>query len=243
MNETERVWERIGAAGRGEVRRLAERWRCDPAAILAVIEVESGGRVFAAVGGHREPLIRFEGHYFHARLEGEALRRAVADGLADPVPQAVANPPVQVERWAMLACAERIDARAARESCSWGLGQVMGAHWRRLGYPSVHALVDEARRGADGQIALMARFVEDAGLEMALRGRDWERFARAYNGPRYAERGYHDKLAEAYREAVALDLGDAEPEGYVASGAPRPPFGPAALAVAALQWFGGWLRR
>ena len=241
--ETETAWRRLGEAGRNEVRALARRWDCEAAAILAVVEVESGGAVFAEVGGQAEPLIRFEGHYFHQRLDGEALARAETAGLADPEPQAVPNPPDQAARWAMLARAETIDRMAARESCSWGLGQVMGAHWRRLGYASVDALVEDARRGADGQIALVARFIEDAGLETALRGRDWERFARIYNGPRYAERGYHEKLAAAYRGSRALDLGEPDADPYVATGAPRPPFGPVAWAVGALQWFGGWLRR
>ena len=232
-NPTEQVWRRLDDAARSLVHDLAGKWACEPAAILAIIEVESGGRIFAEVDGREEPLIRFEGHYFHDRLEGGALERAVAEGLADPQPQAVANPSEQAARWAMLARAEAIDRAAARESCSWGLGQVMGAHWRRLGYPSVDALVEEARRGAEGQIALMARFIEDAGLQSALRERDWHRFARVYNGAGYEAHGYHQKLAAAHERALDLDLGGsasrASPYAAPPAHGPRPPFGAAAL--------------
>lgn len=238
-NPTRAVWIRLGADGQRELRRLAARWRCHPAALLAVVEVESNGHVFAAVNGRREPLIRFEGHYFHRRIGDEALERAERAGLAHPTPQAVPNPPDQPARWAMLARAEAIDRRAARESCSWGLGQVMGAHWRRLGYACVDALVDEARRGADGQLALMARFIEDAGLEEALRGGDWHRFARAYNGANYARWGYHLKMEAAFERGCGLDLA-APPR---AAPGRRSPFGPAGWGVALVGWLLNRLRR
>ena len=195
------VLDRLDAKALALVRSLASDWRCEPAAILAVIEVESAGRIFARVDGRDEPLIRFEGHYFHRRLSGFARSRAVVMGLAHPRAGRVRNPRSQAARWAMLRRARQVNERAALESCSWGLGQVMGAHWKRLGYPSVQALMREARRGAAGQIALMARFIENADLEPALAARDWHRFARTYNGPLYRRWGYHTKLKRAYARA------------------------------------------
>ena len=46
---------------RSEIERVAERIGVEPAALLAIAEVESGGKAFAIVGGRPEPLIRFEG--------------------------------------------------------------------------------------------------------------------------------------------------------------------------------------
>ena len=46
------------------ITKIAGRLDVPLAALLAVAEVESGGRVLAKVGKRREPLIRFEGHYF-----------------------------------------------------------------------------------------------------------------------------------------------------------------------------------
>jgi hypothetical protein len=186
-----------------ETKAAAKTWAarlgCEAAAVLAVIEIESAGKVYALVAGRQEPVIRFEGHYFDRRLTGEARKRARELGLADPVAGAVKNPAGQEGRWRLLNRAIEIDAAAALESTSWGLGQVMGAHWEWLGYESVAQLVNTARAGVSGQIDLMGRYIEKAGLTGALQRRDWTAFARGYNGPAFARYGYHTKLAEAYR--------------------------------------------
>ncbi len=171
----------------------------EPAALLAIAEVESGGRAFATVGGRDEPLIRFEGHYFDARLAGETKSRARAAGLASPVTGGIPNPRSQADRWALLERAAAIDREAAHESVSWGIGQVMGAHWKWLGYASVDALVAEARDSVAGQIRLMVRYIVKAGLAEAIRKRDWRAFARGYNGSAYARSGYHTKIAAAFQ--------------------------------------------
>jgi len=181
-----------------EITQAAHGLGIEPAALLAVAEVESGGAAFAEIDGRREPLIRFEAHYFDQRLNERNRAVAREQGLAAPVAGAVANPGTQAARWRMLARAAAIDAKAAYESVSWGLGQVMGAHWPWLGYESVEALVAEARSGVAGQVRLMARYIAQAGLTSALARRDWAAFARGYNGPAYAKNGYDRKLAAAY---------------------------------------------
>lgn len=181
-----------------EITGTAKHLGIEPAALLAVAEVESGGQAFALVNGRREPLIRFEGHYFDRRLSEENRAIAREKGLAAPVAGAIANPPTQAERWTMLQRAAAIDARAAYESVSWGLGQVMGAHWAWLGFASVDVMVAEARESVAGQARLMALYIEKAGLAEALRGRDWEAFAHGYNGPGYKTYAYDEKIAAAY---------------------------------------------
>jgi hypothetical protein len=186
-----------------EITEAAKDLGIEPAALLAVAEVESGGQAFALVEGRREPLIRFEGHYFDRRLSEENRAVAREMGLAAPVAGAVANPPTQAERWKMLKRAMAIDAAAAQESVSWGLGQVMGAHWAWLGYASVGAMVAEARKSVAGQARLMALYIEKAGLAEALRTHDWEAFARGYNGPGYKKYAYDEKIASAYDRYAA----------------------------------------
>jgi hypothetical protein len=183
---------------RTEIARVADRIGVERAALLAIAEVESAGKAFAVVGGRKEPLIRFEGHYFDRRLPVEKRAGARAAGLADPKAGAVKNPASQAARWALLARAASIDHKAAHESVSWGLGQVMGAHWAWLEYADVDALVAEARAGSGGQAALMARYIDKAGLTDAIRRRDWAAFARGYNGPDYKRHGYDRKIAAAY---------------------------------------------
>ena len=170
-----------------------------PAALLAVAEVESAGRIFARVDGRNEPLIRFEGHYFDRRLSGAAQQKARSAGLSSPVAGAVRNPADQTARWALLRRAAAISQKAAYESTSWGLGQVMGAHWAWLGYADVDALVAEARSGAAGQTRLMVRYIAKAGLIDALAKGDWAAFARGYNGASYRANAYDTKLAAAFR--------------------------------------------
>lgn len=181
------------------VETIAARENLDPVALLAVAEVESGGKVYAVVDGKNEPLIRFEGHYFDRRLSGADQAKARAAGLANPKAGAVANPNSQAARWKMLNRASEINAQAAFESCSYGVGQVMGAHWEWLGFGSVTELVNLCRSGAAGQIELMAKFIDEAGLAGALRARDWEAFAKGYNGPAYAKNAYDTKMAAAYK--------------------------------------------
>ncbi|WP_315925392.1 N-acetylmuramidase domain-containing protein [Mesorhizobium sp. SP-1A] len=195
-----------------EIDEAARAANIEPAALLAVAELESGGRAHAVVNGRREPLIRFEAHYFDRRLDADKRAEAREQGLAAPVAGAVPNPKTQAARWRMLERAAAIDAKAAYESTSWGLGQVMGSHWAWLGYAGVDALVAEARSGVAGQIRLMLRYIDKAGLAQALRSRDWAAFARGYNGPGYERNGYDRKLAAAYaRHAKGSERQDATP--------------------------------
>lgn len=170
----------------------------EPAILLAVVEVESAGRAFAIVGGRKEPLIRFEGHYFDRLLTPSRRERARAQGLASPRAGAIKNPRGQADRWALLTRARAVDEDAALQSVSWGVGQVMGLHWKALGYASVQAMVREARSGVAGQVRLMMRFVKVNGLMAKLRSRDWAGFAYRYNGPAYRKNHYDTRMAAAY---------------------------------------------
>jgi len=181
-----------------EIATIARELGVEAAALLAVAEIESGGKTFAIIDGRQEPLIRFEGHYFDRRLSEPNRLKARALGLSSPTAGAIANPKTQAARWTLLTKAAAIDRKAAFESVSWGLGQVMGAHWAWLGYASIDAFVDEARSSVAGQARLMARFIDKSGLAPALNRKDWEAFARGYNGPAYKRNAYHTKLAAAY---------------------------------------------
>lgn len=157
---------------------------------LAVVEVESAGHALAHVTGlpmgvgNEVPYVRWEGHYFYKRLIGANLRQAVALGLASPTAGAIKNPATQQERWDKLILpAMKIDADAALESISIGVGQVMGANWKMLGFASVRAMAKRALDGVDGQLDIMFRFIRKQGLIDEMQRGDWKGFARIYNGP------------------------------------------------------------
>lgn len=187
-----------------EIASVAENRGIETAALLAIAEVESTGATYALISGRREPLIRFEGHYFDARLTGDARQAARAAGLAHPKAGQISNPQTQAGRWRLLERASAVDRCAAYESTSWGLGQVMGAHWKALGFISVDELVRETRSGAAGQARLMADFILWAGLNRALRKHDWRRFARGYNGPAYRSNRYDLKMEAAWLRYVRM---------------------------------------
>ena len=178
---------------------MANEAKIEPAALLAIAEVESGGRALHNVNGGKEPAIRFEGHYFDRRLSGRLREYARSNGLSAPIAGRIRNPKSQGERWLLLERAMGLNKKAALESASWGLGQVMGAHWEWLGYATVDDLVAEARGSVAGQARLMLRFIEKAELLEVLKARNWREFARRYNGPAFARNEYDKRMAEAYQ--------------------------------------------
>ncbi|GAB4361672.1 MAG: hypothetical protein Kow0026_24950 [Oricola sp.] len=183
---------------RSEIEAVAREEELEPAALLAIAEVESGGLAFAVVNGRKEPLIRFEGHWFDRLLDDGRRAQARRRGLASPKAGAVRNPASQAARWRLLEAAMEIDRDAALQSVSWGIGQVMGKHWKDLGYGSVDSLVVEARSGVSGQLRLMVRFLKAKDLLGTIAAHDWAAFARAYNGPRYKAHRYDRRIAAAH---------------------------------------------
>lgn len=177
---------------------LARENAIEPAALYAIISIESGGKTATIIHGEAKPLIRFEGHYFDRRLKGAQKTKARNQKLAHPKAGRIKNPHSQSARYQLLAKAQKIDHQAAIESTSWGLGQVMGAHWNWLGYASADALMEEALSGFEGQLRLMLRFIIKSNLKPKIQMRDWKGFARIYNGPNFRKNLYDTKLARAY---------------------------------------------
>lgn len=181
-----------------EIRLVAETGGMDPAALLAIVEVESGGQALVEIGGRPMPLIMYEFHVFHRQLRPAARATAVSAGLAAPRWGQIPYPRPQRDRYALLSRAKLIDREAAYAACSWGVGQVLGENARWLGYESAEALAEEAISGVAGQVRLMLRYIERRGLRDALIRRDWSIFARGYNGPLHARHDYAGRMARAY---------------------------------------------
>ncbi|TVQ54140.1 MAG: DUF3380 domain-containing protein [Rhodobacteraceae bacterium] len=180
-----------------EIRAVAAARGIEAASLLAVVEIESGGRALYEIDGRLMPAILYEFHVFHRRLRPEARATAMGAGLAAPRWGQLPYPRTMRERYALLARAQRIDREAAFAACSWGVGQVLGENARWLGFESAEALAEEAMSGVAGQVRLMLRFIERRGLEDALARRDWTAFALGYNGPLQARHNYAGRLAQA----------------------------------------------
>ena len=194
----------------------AERLDVPLASIYAVNEVESKGKGFLDNG---KPVILFERHIMYRQLamvriagDDAAELKRHADQLATDNP-ALVNPKPGgyiggTAEHQRLAMARLIDDTAALESASWGAFQIMGFHWKRLGYASVQDFVAAMSAGESQQFDAFTRFIEtDPVLHKALKGRKWAEFAKLYNGPDYLRNLYDTKLQRAYERHAGCECG------------------------------------
>lgn len=184
-----------------QIRQIAKSYGIEFAALKAVIQVEASGQGFLPDG---KPKILFEPHIFHRLLTNKNYitirNRAKAENPRICYFSWGAYPYGKVsEQHGRLAIASKYDRDTALESCSWGMGQVMGFHWQALGYPTLQAFVDAMYKDEAAQVDCMCRFIKVNGLIDELQRKDWTGFARGYNGIGFAKNQYDKKLATAYR--------------------------------------------
>ncbi|WP_342078016.1 N-acetylmuramidase domain-containing protein [Yoonia sp. SS1-5] len=183
-----------------EIDAVAKAEGIEPAALKAVIEVESGGRAASKVDGKLMPIILYEYHVFYRYpgLSATNRKTAVSRKLAARRWGDIPYVKSQSGRYAQLARAAKIDEQAAYAACSWGVGQVLGENAEWLGFGTPKALAETTISGVAGQIAVMLAFVRKSGIMPALENRDWRAFARRYNGPGQVK-FYAGRMASAYK--------------------------------------------
>ena len=182
-----------------QIKDLANKHDIEYACLKAVVEVEASGKGF--IGD--VPKILYEPHIMH-RLLTKKNYITIRNNLMK------AHPNLCYPRWGTykygaesiqhrrLEIVSQFNRDTALESCSWGLGQVMGYHWKSLGYESLQAFINDMYESEAKQLEAMLRFIKVNGLLLALKNKDWVKFARGYNGSSYAKNKYHIKLANAY---------------------------------------------
>lgn len=183
----------------------ATELECEVAALMAVNQVESRGRGFHSSG---EPIILFERHIMRRRMLHNGIE-ADAVGIAEHKwPELVNRKPGgykggQTENYRLkIAC--EIHEQSALESASWGQFQIMGFHWESLGFTSIYALVEYMKESEALQLQVFVRFIKaDPDLHQALKDKNWQAFARRYNGKAYKKNRYDEKLAAAYTAYTA----------------------------------------
>jgi len=180
-----------------DYQNAAKKLGVSVAHIKAVTAVESQGGGFLADG---RPKILFERHVFRKRLIEKGV--SVQNTPNDIVNAASGGYQGGVKEHDRLARAAKIDRDAALESASWGLFQIMGYHWKTLGYASLQTFINEMYRDEGGQLDAFIRFIlADPRLLRALKNQDWASFARIYNGPGYAANRYDVKMADEFKRA------------------------------------------
>ena len=182
-----------------QIIQLAKASGRDAAALLAFIEVETGGEGFDPRTG--KILIQFEPAWFRKK-----------EPYAPSGAWSLNKVEVQSKEWTAFNEAFRINPNAAMESTSIGVGQIMGFHYKRLGYSSVGAMWDDAKSGLNGQFKQLLKFIDtDSRLSQALAAKNWHVVASIYNGAGYkalaariGREPYNISLEKAYKKYSTL---------------------------------------
>lgn len=186
--------------------QVAKEEDLDPAAIKAVIKVESRGTGFYE---DKRPLILFEGHIFWRELDKVGI---------DPAKHRQGNDDILYPSWTKvhytgrangeykrLEKAMKIHEDAALRSASWGMFQIMGFNHTPSGFPDVKSFVEHMSATEYEQIKAFIKFLHSENIYPYLKKKDWANFARRYNGAAYKKNGYDDKLQVAYDKNVGMN--------------------------------------
>lgn len=182
--------------------QVAELLGCEPAALKAVQQVETGGRGgFFSPG---RPAILFEGHIFWTQLKKRG---------SNPEDYVKGNENILYPKWEKghykggigeydrLEQARKINREAADASASWGMFQIMGFNYAACGEERIESFVRSMCESEFKQLLLTANFIKkNSQMLQALQARDWAVFAKCYNGPAYAQNRYDVKLEAAYQK-------------------------------------------
>lgn len=194
-----------------DFKSLATTLDVDICAIKAIYQVEAAGDGFNPDGS---PKILFEGHIFWSELKkrnidpaGLLARDDVKElhgDLSDILYRAWTRKYDKggMAEYTRLNRAKDIHEAAALCASSWGAFQIMGFHYKSLGYETVQDFVEDMKAGYVGQFKALAKFLNANGLTAHLRSHNWAKFARGYNGAGFAVNKYDQKLAAAYNKCA-----------------------------------------
>ena len=195
--------------------------------LAAFVEVEAAGSGYVGTGRHIKLL--YEKHHFDRNVPAAKRAEARAAGLSrpnwiSPGKGGYRDQPNNAAAMALFERAAAIDEDAALKSCSWGAGQIMGAHGPRLGYGSAADFVTKLAASEEEQIRAMGKFLEKANLIGAAKRKDWRALATGYNGKGQVD-VYAPRLAKAYQKHAKLPdvppLAPGEPPPVIAADPPN----------------------
>lgn len=154
------------------VKKVAKKYAMEPAMFASFVETESGGVGFNVDG---KIMIQFEPAWFKRKTS------YAPSGL-----WSVNKIEKQSQEWIAFNDAFKINPNAAMESTSIGMGQIMGFHWKLLGFSSVGAMWDNAKASLENQIEQIALFIlKSPALYRAIKNKDFHLIAVNYNGAGY----------------------------------------------------------
>ncbi len=168
-----------------DYKKLSEEFGIPVTNIKKVVKVESGGQGFAKDTG--KIIIQFEPSWFKRKSPYTPSGKWSLNKVEK-----------QIAEWTAFNDAFSKDPKSAMESTSVGLMQVMGFHWKLLGFKSVNAMWDYAKENEVNQLRLGLLFIK-SNLKMynALKTGVWNIFAYYYNGAEYKKFNYAERLEKA----------------------------------------------
>ncbi|MCM1033900.1 MAG: N-acetylmuramidase family protein [Odoribacter sp.] len=185
-----------------DIEEFAAELGVETAAIRAVIDIETG-KTHKGFWTEGKPVINFDLSVFRqmAKRHGINLSRYTkSHSEVFNKPNISRHGSQQAAVQARLDRALDIDTVAAIEGTFWGMFQIGGFNWRQCGTTSPQEFMQLMSRSERDQLELFGEFITRSGLLPALKAKNWSAFARGYNGPGYAARGYHTRLATAYKK-------------------------------------------
>lgn len=182
---------------RNDYMRVAESLRIPSYLLRAVTEVESSGGGFTHTGRLK---ILFEGQWFYYHLRQHGINAAQ---------YARSNPSICYPKWdrskyiggdaehGRLDEAATIHSESAYRSASYGLFQIMGFHYAKLGYPTAESFYQSSCQSERQQLSDAAKLMEANGWAAKLRAGDIAGFCYSYNGEGYKSHNYDGRIIAA----------------------------------------------
>jgi len=186
---------------------------CEVAVIKAVAEVESKGQPFDK---KNRPTILYERHVFarwtapkgkydkeNPDISGlkKTYKSANTDNKQLVKKGKLASYDLYGSSYPKLAKAYSLDKNAALKACSWGKFQILGENHVAAGYKTVISFVEAMCLSEKEHLNAFINFVNSNKiLKNAAINKDWEKFARGYNGKAYKKYKYDQKMKEAYKK-------------------------------------------
>ena len=180
-----------------DFRLVAEELGVEVAAMKAVVSIEAGSAMkgFWAPG---VPVINFDPTMYRQHASRAPSK---APDKSAKVPEGLTG--YALKEWKQLTNARHTNAQGADMGTFWGMFQIGGFNYKLCGCKSVPEFVEKMSYSELEQLELFAHFIQNTGIVKHLKNKDWAKFSRAYNGPSYARRGYHTKMAAAYKKFSA----------------------------------------
>lgn len=197
---------------------LSEKTGIQPELALAILRVETGGLPGFCDNG--KMLVRFEPQIF-----GDSQRQTEYGYTA---PWSAPTTAEMKSKWELLGyshggtcdtnyldwdaftAAQQINENGAYESTSYGMGQIMGFNYDKLGYKSAKEMYEAFSQSEEAQIRGVFSFIQsNKGLLNAAQHNDFNTFAKYYNGepqPCTRQSCYATKIEQYYDEYITKGL-------------------------------------